>query len=423
MIFTPGELITDDPSWMRGHGTRALNGSTLSTVAGRVEKVNKLITVKPLRGRYTPVIGDHVVGRVSETGNRRWRVSINSSMDASLQLGSVNLPGGVLRRKSDDDELQMREFLKEGDLLNAEVQSVYPDGGCALHTRSLRYGKLRNGQLVVIPAGLVLRQSVQTHQLPGNVEANIGVNGYIWLRKAPKSESKQVGLTRLEQETDAMLIYKDTNDDVDLETRKTISRYSNLINMLVEQEYLVFGSRLKEMHEASLQFEDNELLDEKVKLEIVKQPQVEESAPVSAESVELRDQEVEDNESGPEFSVDATPETTTSQAAPAAPEEEEAPPKRLFIRPIRDETSLEDVENLFAKYGDISDISLKPGYGFVEFHKHEDATLAVSKLNGDESFGYSIMVEPAMARPKREFDSPREFEQKPIAKYRLEVEG
>ncbi|KNC24080.1 hypothetical protein FF38_07408 [Lucilia cuprina] len=232
---------------MRGHGTRALNGSTLSTVAGRVEKVNKLITVKPLRGRYTPVIGDHVVGRVSETGNRRWRVSINSSMDASLQLGSVNLPGGVLRRKSDDDELQMREFLKEGDLLNAEVQSVYPDGGCALHTRSLRYGKLRNG----------------------NVEANIGVNGYIWLRKAPKSESKQVGLTRLEQETDAMLIYKDTNDDVDLETRKTISRYSNLINMLVEQEYLVFGSRLKEMHEASLQFEDNELLDEKVKLEIV----------------------------------------------------------------------------------------------------------------------------------------------------------
>ncbi|KNC24079.1 hypothetical protein FF38_07409, partial [Lucilia cuprina] len=133
------------------------------------------------------------------------------------------------------------------------------------------------------------------------------------------------------------------------------------------------------------------------------QPQVEESAPVSAESVELRDQEVEDNESGPEFSVDATPETTTSQAAPAAPEEEEAPPKRLFIRPIRDETSLEDVENLFAKYGDISDISLKPGYGFVEFHKHEDATLAVSKLNGDESFGYSIMVEPAMARPKQAY--------------------
>ena len=80
-----------------------------------------------------------------EVGNKRWKVDIGANQEAVLMLGSVNLPGGVLRRKSETDELQMRKFLKEGDLLNAEVQSLYADGSASLHTRSLRYGKLRNG--------------------------------------------------------------------------------------------------------------------------------------------------------------------------------------------------------------------------------------------------------------------------------------
>lgn len=36
----------------------------------------------------------------------------------------------------------MRQFLQEGDLISAEVQSVYSDGSLSLHTRSLRYGKV-----------------------------------------------------------------------------------------------------------------------------------------------------------------------------------------------------------------------------------------------------------------------------------------
>jgi len=37
----------------------------------------------------------------------------------------------------------MREYLTEGDLISAEVQSVFQDGQLALHTRSLKYGKVR----------------------------------------------------------------------------------------------------------------------------------------------------------------------------------------------------------------------------------------------------------------------------------------
>ena len=36
----------------------------------------------------------------------------------------------------------MRTLYTEGDLISAEVQSFYADGAVALHTRSLKYGKV-----------------------------------------------------------------------------------------------------------------------------------------------------------------------------------------------------------------------------------------------------------------------------------------
>ena len=47
------------------------------------------------------------------------------------------------RRKLESDELQMRNFFEEGDLLVAEVQAFYADGTMSLHTRSLKYGKVK----------------------------------------------------------------------------------------------------------------------------------------------------------------------------------------------------------------------------------------------------------------------------------------
>ena len=109
-IVTPGELITEDPTWMKGHGTYFINDKTYSSVAGSISRVNRLLSVIPLRGRYSPETGDHVIGRITDVSNKRWKVDIGAKQDAILMLGSVNLPGGVLRRKSESDELQMRNF-------------------------------------------------------------------------------------------------------------------------------------------------------------------------------------------------------------------------------------------------------------------------------------------------------------------------
>lgn len=46
--------------------------------------------------RYNGEIGDVVVGRIVEVGQKRWKVETNSRLDSVLQLSSVNLPGGEL---------------------------------------------------------------------------------------------------------------------------------------------------------------------------------------------------------------------------------------------------------------------------------------------------------------------------------------
>lgn len=254
-LVAPGELITDDPIWMRGHGTYSRDEKTYASVAGTISRVNKLLSVQSLNGRYIPVTGDHVIGRITEVGNKRWKVDIGANQDAVLLLGSVNLPGGVLRRKSESDELQMRQFLKEGDLLNAEVQSLFSDGGASLHTRSLRYGKLRNGFLLTIPSSLIVRLRTQVHRLPGGVDMILGINGYIWLRKSTGTapDVENVSITRLEEES-GLEIYSDVNDDISPALRETIARYANCIKALAYMNMGINESRLISAYEASFAY-------------------------------------------------------------------------------------------------------------------------------------------------------------------------
>ena len=90
---------------MRGHGTYMQQDDLFASVAGVVERVNKLIIVTPVKTRYNGEIGDVVVGRIVEVQQKRWKVDINSRLVAVLMLSSVNLPRGELRRGSAEEEL------------------------------------------------------------------------------------------------------------------------------------------------------------------------------------------------------------------------------------------------------------------------------------------------------------------------------
>ncbi|KAJ6440407.1 exoribonuclease [Purpureocillium lavendulum] len=248
-ILTPGTVITSNPQWMRGHGTYVPPNSTdiTSSLAGTLTKTNKLLSVRPLRARYTPEIGDLVVGRIVEVQARRWRVDVAASQLAILQISAINLPGGILRKRTETDELQIRSFFAEGDLVVAEVQQLHQDGAASLHTRSLKYGKLRNGVFVGVSGtgggGGVVRSKRQVWTVDAangaaKVDVLLGVNGYIWISRhvegdTAAAEAAAAGINRMEEAVSSK-VYSSQNDDIDVATMREIARFRSVILALVE---------------------------------------------------------------------------------------------------------------------------------------------------------------------------------------------
>ncbi len=175
----PGEPIEAPPGALRGHGTCEAGGEVRATVVGRVERVSRLVGVRAWRGRYTGDVGAVVIGTVQELAARRWRLDVGAPQLASLALAAINLPGGVLRRRTDLDALQMREHFCEGDVVACEVQAVHHDGALALHTRSLRYGKLRGGTIVRLDPSLVARAPSAFAEVE-ELAVIVGANGVVW---------------------------------------------------------------------------------------------------------------------------------------------------------------------------------------------------------------------------------------------------
>ncbi|EMD90236.1 hypothetical protein COCC4DRAFT_30255 [Bipolaris maydis ATCC 48331] len=275
-IVTPGEHITSDPQWMRGHGTYIPSqpaGSTtiISTVAGTLHKTNKLLSVQPLRARYQPEIGDLVVGRIMTVGTKKWNVDIAAPMLANLPLSSINLPGGVLRRRTTVDELNIRTFFQEGDLLVAEVQSLHQDGTASLHTRSLKYGKLRNGVFTSITGagggilsrkGGVVRSRRQVFTLntaAGEINIILGVNGYVFVCKhmTTSADAKEVGINSLD-ESAIETLYSSQNDDIEPGLVREIIMVSTLIRGMVACGTKVDEDMIVKVYEAAVELEAEE---------------------------------------------------------------------------------------------------------------------------------------------------------------------
>jgi len=192
-------------SFLRGHGTyveispRDNARRLVASVVGTVVRVNKLVLVESAASKiYHGHVGDLVVGRIASVGNQRWSVELTSSSTrpASLPLSGVHLPGFAQRIRTAQDAREMRSFLREGDLVSAEVHKVQQaDGSLSLHTRSTKHnGKLENGCAVVVPPSLVPRLAQHSIRILDEFDVLLGCNGRIWMqRKMPDDPGDGTG--------------------------------------------------------------------------------------------------------------------------------------------------------------------------------------------------------------------------------------
>lgn len=147
----------------------------------------------------------------------------------------------------------------------AEVQQLYQDGSASLHTRSLKYGKLRNGIFMSVTGmgggGGVVRTrrqvwTIETANDGGMVEVYLGVNGFIWIsKKVEVPGGTDTAITRIE-ETVSATAYSSQNDAIASQTRREISRIRGIIELLVEEGLRVDEDMVMKGYEAAVEVDE-----------------------------------------------------------------------------------------------------------------------------------------------------------------------
>ncbi|KAJ9625630.1 Exosome complex component rrp4 [Taxawa tesnikishii (nom. ined.)] len=162
----------------------------------------------------------------------------------------------------DEDEMDIDDELSSSHASKRtpEVQSLFQDGSPSLHTRSLKYGKLRNGYFMAVSgvgggAGVVRakRQIFTLQTRGGEVDVVLGVNGYIWIAKhAEEAKSKDVSITRIEEQVSASM-YSNQNDEISPELRREIATVAGCIRALTENGVKVEEEMIRRAYDASVE--------------------------------------------------------------------------------------------------------------------------------------------------------------------------
>lgn len=283
-FVVPGQVITSEPGFVRGHGTFVTeeivndggvvdltemgdiemdegdnnNGNVgsntgttksvlIASVMGSVDRINQLIKVSPniattQNKAYVGSTGHLVIGRIQSVLGKRWTVEIGGSKLASLPLTSVNLNDGSQRVRTQEDSMEMRALFAEGDLVAGEVsKETFGGEGATLHSRSLRYGRLENGHLVVVPRGCVIKMpkhflKIDREEINAavcDVDVLVGCNGYVWVtRTFPKEWREAVSDSVSEAENYNMLKKKHAECQFSLEEMSILGRVRNSVEVL-----------------------------------------------------------------------------------------------------------------------------------------------------------------------------------------------
>ncbi|CAL6376586.1 unnamed protein product [Bathycoccus prasinos] len=251
LYTTPGEVVdgvSASEGFLKGHGTQVSEGELRATVSGVVERVNKLVSVKPMKAKYTPETGDVVVGRIKMISSKRWKVDINSRQEAVLQLSSVNLPSGQQRRRNEADELNMSRLFDTAVCFVQFRNWVFNRVTVGMNPCFRIYRETLSRFSCAASPSLVKRLPQHFHALevaPGVfIEVLIGCNGFIWVGSPGAATSKQATNEKSKTHEEELVV-------VDKKERENIVRVANCVRVLDEIFFYVTPQSIMSIYKQS----------------------------------------------------------------------------------------------------------------------------------------------------------------------------
>jgi exosome complex component RRP4 len=176
-IVVPGDLLAIS-SKRAGPGTYSQGGKIFAAQLGIKTVRPDSISVVPLAGRYLPVTGDLVVGKIVDVGASNWLVDINSPYPSPLHVNEV--PWRV-------EFGETRKFMQVGDIVLLKIVAVDELKRISVSMQDHGLRKLTGGMVIEVSPSKVPRvigkngSMIQMLKNETACRIYVGQNGRIWI--------------------------------------------------------------------------------------------------------------------------------------------------------------------------------------------------------------------------------------------------
>jgi len=182
-LVLPGEEIRAQ-GLKPGPGTYRTGGKVYASVLGLLSERPPVVSVIPLSGRYIPKAHDVVIGTVTDVQGTFWLLDIGAPRWAPLHM--TGTPWKVEIGETD-------RFLRVGDAVIVEVESLDPTGRIGVTMNGEGLGKLEGGTIVRISPARIPRvvgrngSMIQTIRDHTGADVVVGQNGRVWVGGSPEA--------------------------------------------------------------------------------------------------------------------------------------------------------------------------------------------------------------------------------------------
>jgi len=200
-IVTPGDLLAEG-DYLAGENTFKEDSKIYASRLGLVEYIGRKVQVVALNMFYVPLVGDLVIGRVTETNISGWTVDINSAYMANLRASeALNKP---FKPQRDD----LTSFLDVDDLVLAKVVAYDRTRDPSLTILEPGLGKVTYGQIIKVSPAKIPRiigrkgSMISILKKETGCSITVGQNGLVLISgRNPEDERLAItAIQKIEQE-------------------------------------------------------------------------------------------------------------------------------------------------------------------------------------------------------------------------------
>lgn len=178
-LVVPGDILAEGMDYLPSGGCIRENDKIIANHLGLVSQENRFVRVIPLAGKYTPRIGDTVIGQVVDMSFSGWFLNIGGPYEAALMMKDV--------AEFIDKDADLAQFYNFGDLVITKVAKVTRYSNINLTTKGPGLRKVEGGKVIMIAPTkvprLIGKQGSMVQMLKEKTNCNImvGQNGLVWI--------------------------------------------------------------------------------------------------------------------------------------------------------------------------------------------------------------------------------------------------